>query len=269
MPLGIVDDSEFEVDVQLFTLNGGEKLYVCTDGIIETTDKEGEMFGEERVTSILTQYQDNTFECVMQEYNTFKGDIEQNDDISFVEIKCDKVPKEVETELSADTQGNAHSVPFHLDIALTAEQIRTTNSISQIVDLITRTPALKFHRDIINTVLSELYNNALEHGILRLESKNKNDDEGFLQYYNDKEKALTELDHGNIVINIDFTPCGDSSGGELKMRVNDSGNGFDYQQVSSSSDAPFGRGLLLVSSLCEDLKFEDNGSTVEAIYLAK
>jgi CheY-like chemotaxis protein len=268
MPLGIVDDSEFETDVQIITLSGGEKLYVCTDGIIEA-NKGGEMFGEERLTSLLTQYQENTFDCVIQEYNAFQGDIEQKDDISFVEIKCDKVPREVEEELSADSEITAHCVPFHLDIALTAEQLRTTNPISQIVDLIAQTPTLKFHRDMINTVLSELYNNALEHGILQLESKNKKDDEGFLQYYSDKEEALAKLDHGNIVITIDFTPSGDSSRGELKIRVNDSGNGFDYQQVSSASDAPFGRGLLLVSSLCKDLKFEDNGSTVETIYLAQ
>ena len=269
MPLGVVDDSEFEMDVQIITLKGGEKLYVCTDGIIEATNKGGGMFGEERLTSLLTQYQENTFDRVIQEYNAFQGDIEQKDDISFVEIKCDNVPKEVEPELPAVSEITAHCVPFHLQIALTAEQLRTANPITQIVDLIAQTPALKFHRDIINTVLSELYNNALEHGILQLESTNKKDDEGFLQYYNDKEEALAKLDHGNIIIIIDFTPSGDSSGGELKLRVNDSGNGFDYQQVSSSSDAPFGRGLLLVSSLCKELKFEDNGSTVETIYLAR
>jgi hypothetical protein len=160
-------------------------------------------------------------------------------------------------------------VPFHLDITLTAEQIRTANPVGQIVDFVAQAPALKYHRDIINTVLSELYNNALEHGILQLESKNKNNDEGFLQYYNDKENALEKLEYGSISINIDFTPRSGTSGGELNIRVNDSGNGFDYQQVSSSIDAPFGRGLLLVSSLCKDLQFENNGSTVEAVYLAK
>ena len=52
------------------------------------------------------------------------------------------------------------------------------------------------------------------------------------------------------------------------MRIHDSGTGFDYQQTATSFDAPFGRGLLLVSSLCEQLKFEDDGATVEALYVA-
>jgi CheY-like chemotaxis protein/anti-sigma regulatory factor (Ser/Thr protein kinase) len=269
MPLGIVDDSEFDMDVQLFKLRGGEKLYICTDGIIESTNSAGEMFSEERLTSLLAQYQEDTFECVIREYYNFKGDREQKDDISFIEILCNNVPEEAETEQTAEDLSNANSVPIHLDIALTAKQIRTINPVSQIVDCIAHIPELKSQRDIINTVLSELYNNALEHGILQLESKNKTDDEGFLQYYNNKENALAKLETGNIFINIEFTPQNHASGGKLKIRVNDSGNGFDYQQVVPSLDAPFGRGLLLVSSLCQELTFADNGSTVEAIYLAK
>ena len=269
MPLGIVDDSEFEEDVQLFNLHGGEKLYLCTDGIIETTNKSGEMFSEERLISILTQYQEHAFEQVIMEYNTYKGDIEQKDDISFVEILCDKVPNNAEMESPSQRQSQPKSIGFHTEIALSTEQLRITNPVCQIVDTITQIPALQSHRDTINTVLSELYNNALEHGILRLDSKNKNDDEGFLQYYNDKAQALEKLEYGYISIIIDFTPNDDSSEGMLKIRIKDSGDGFDYQKVTSCLDSLFGRGLLLVSSLCNDLKYEDNGSTVEAIYFAK
>ena len=159
-------------------------------------------------------------------------------------------------------------MPFQLAVSLTEKQIRHTNPVNQIADIIAQVPGLKSHRDIVNTVLSELYNNALEHGILQLESRNKLDDEGFLQYYDAKEKALTELEHGNIRINIGYSPRL-PRGGELMIRISDSGNGFDYQQITSSVDAPYGRGLMLVASLCEELKFEDNGATVEAVYVTQ
>jgi CheY-like chemotaxis protein len=269
MPLGIVDDSEFDSQIQLFTLQGSESLYISTDGIIETTNNTGEMFGEERLTGLMQQFQDNTFERVLEEYHHFRGDIEQKDDISFVEIICDHVPKEVDTDLSHKETALANSIPVQIAIQMSAEQLRTTNPIDQIVDSLSQIPALKFYRDIINTILSELYNNALEHGILQLDSHKKTSDEGFLQYYNDKVNALADLQHGQVDINIEFKPDNKAGGGELTIRITDSGNGFDYQQGVGSADEPFGRGLLLVSSLCEELKFENNGTTVQAKYLVQ
>lgn len=283
MPLGVADDNEFDMSVQMYPLSGGEKLYLCTDGIIETSNKAGEMFTEERLAKLLNQFQDAAFETVLSEYEGFKGNLEQRDDISFVEIACDNVPSEICNDSGANEPVDyTQCVPMKLDISLSAEQIRHTNPVKQIVDILAQIPALEMHRDIINTVLSELYINAVEHGVLHLESINKQDDDGFLNYYNDKAEALRQLTDGNIIINIDFTPYPhaqatkpansktvDKKGGVLKMRIHDSGNGFDYQQVASSFDAPFGRGLLLVSSLCEELKFEDNGTTVEALYVAK
>jgi CheY-like chemotaxis protein/anti-sigma regulatory factor (Ser/Thr protein kinase) len=269
MPLGIVDDCEFDSQIQLFTLHGSERLYISTDGIIETTNDTGEMFGEERLTGLMQQFQDNTFDRVLEEYNHFRGDREQKDDISFVEILCDNVPKEVDAELLHNETERANSIPLQFTIRMTAEQLRTTNPIDQIVDSLSRIPALTFHRDIINTVLSELYNNALEHGILQLDSHKKTSDEGFLQYYNDKENALADLQHGQIDIHIEFAPDNKAGGGELTIRITDSGNGFDYQQGACSSDEPFGRGLLLVSSLCKELRFENNGSTVQAKYVVQ
>jgi len=283
LPLGIVNDREFDMAVQIFPLTGGEKLYLSTDGIIETANKTGEMFSEQRLTAVLNRFQDNAFEQVLTEYNCFKGNLEQKDDISFVEITCDRVPVEEDSDTSINEQGGClSSVPMHLNVSLTAEQIRNSNPVRQIVDILAQIPVLAVHRDIINTVLSELYINAVEHGVLHLESRNKLDDESFLNYYNIKAAALEELMEGKILITIDFTPYQnmrsnkigdgktvDKNGGVLKMRIHDSGSGFNYQQVASSFDAPFGRGLLLVSSLCEELKFEDNGSTVEAVYVAK
>ena len=283
MPLGVVDDSEFDIAVQMYPLSGGEKLYICTDGIIETTSKSGEMFTDDRLTNQLNQFQDNAFERVLNEYEQFRGDLDQKDDISFVEITCDKVPTDVDHDNGTNESVDyGRCVPFHLDISLSAEQIRITDPVNQIVEILAKVAPLEMHRDIINTVLTELYINALEHGVLHLVSVDKQDDESFLRYYNDKAKALEELKDGNIIINIEFTPNNNipsnnstggktvhKKGGVLKMRIHDSGCGFDHQQVVSSFDAPHGRGLLLVSTLCKSLTFEDNGATVEALYVAK
>lgn len=264
LPLGVVDESEFDTAVQMVSLSGGEKFYFFTDGIIETVNKSGEMFGAERINAILTQYNDNSFEMVIETYIGFKGNIEQKDDITFVEIDCDNVPKEANTDSEHQIDQLKQSIPLHVDVSLCSKDIRDKDPVKQVVDLVSVIPALKSHRDTISALLSELYINALEHGVLKLESKDKTDDDAFIQYYNEKEKALAKLEDGSIRITVDFTP--EDNAGELKIRIHDSGSGFDSEHVATTFDAPFGRGLLLASSLCEGLNFENNGSIVEAVY---
>ena len=58
----------------------------------------------------------------------------------------------------------------------------------------------------------------------------------------------------------------------LSFIVSDEGNGFDFDSVPSPLDveddaeAEKGRGLFLIRSLSDDVKFTDNGRTVEMVF---
>jgi serine phosphatase RsbU (regulator of sigma subunit) len=51
LPLGMMDDAEFSV--MRFTLAAGDRLMLVSDGIVEATDAEGQLFGFDRVHELL------------------------------------------------------------------------------------------------------------------------------------------------------------------------------------------------------------------------
>jgi two-component sensor histidine kinase len=114
------------------------------------------------------------------------------------------------------------------------------------------------------SVLTELYSNALEHGVLGLDSELKRDARGFAQYYRQRNERLAALDSGFVRLQLRVTPEG-NGGGRLTIRVEDSGNGFDVPQVlarPTPSQGLSGRGVSLVRQLSERAEWAEDGRSV-------
>jgi anti-sigma regulatory factor (Ser/Thr protein kinase) len=108
------------------------------------------------------------------------------------------------------------------------------------------------------TVLAELYSNALEHGVLGLESSLKANAEGFADYYRQRSDRLAHLTDGFVRFHLHLLP--DGGGGRLRLRVEDSGAGFDPQLLLPQPDDASrlsGRGLALVRQLSECCQWGD------------
>jgi two-component sensor histidine kinase len=132
--------------------------------------------------------------------------------------------------------------------------------LSQLRDI----PGLEAHRPILYTVLTELYSNALEHGVLRLSSRVKDLPDGFDRYVAARERELAALTGGWIELSATCVQW--PGGGELTIRVQDSGAGFDVDALPRGSDGMQGLGLQLVRGLCRTLSFEKGGSCACATY---
>lgn len=125
----------------------------------------------------------------------------------------------------------------------------------------------------ISTVLAELTSNALEHGILQLDSKLKATSEGMLDYYTKREQRLQNLTDARLAISLSHSRDTANSGC-FNLELEDSGNGFDVN-ASMARMSPqtavkgqyYGRGLTLLKSLCSSIHFENNGTLVKATYL--
>lgn len=123
------------------------------------------------------------------------------------------------------------------------------------------------HRHALFTVLSELFNNALDHGLLGLDSRIKDSPEGFIRYFQERETRLAALTNGYI--RVSFCARANCGHGWLQIRVEDSGPGFDYSHwvPPQNQEHLYGmRGLRLVKGLCASLHFEGRGNIARAVY---
>jgi serine phosphatase RsbU (regulator of sigma subunit) len=65
-PLGVVDDAEYELGEPVETAPG-DIVLLCTDGIVEAMDREGEQFGENRLRRIIRSARNETAEQLVRQ----------------------------------------------------------------------------------------------------------------------------------------------------------------------------------------------------------
>lgn len=90
MPLGI-SAQVFHEKQQSFVMEPGDILLIGTDGIRETRNPSREMFGRERVQTILAENAEKSTEqicrIIVDSLQTFRGGMRQEDDITLVLVK--------------------------------------------------------------------------------------------------------------------------------------------------------------------------------------
>ncbi|MDX2495939.1 MAG: SpoIIE family protein phosphatase [Desulfuromusa sp.] len=91
IPLGIIEDTPYEMS-PITKFASGEILLIGTDGIWETQNMAGDMFGTDRVKELLIRHAeadaDTITEQLISELNRFRGDHSQDDDITLMVVKA-------------------------------------------------------------------------------------------------------------------------------------------------------------------------------------
>jgi len=261
MPLGILDDSEFDTATQVFEVEKNDKIYLYSDGVVESKNPAGEQFGDDRLKEILVSENTNRFDQVLNGLNTFIGENNQNDDITLVELTCQAIPAE---KVDEDVIKETSILPWQLSVSLSAKEIRQQDTVSKLSEMLAMLPALERHKGVLHILLSEMYCNSIDHSILGLESANKDNDEHFVNYYENRDKKIQNLN--DAFINFDFKLLEESEQQYLQIRISDSGKGYHGNDSGDSDDLLYGRGLSIISSLCENISFLDDGKTLEVLF---
>lgn len=273
LPLGIVDNRHLKTKTEKIKLSSGDRVFLWTDGVHEVTNSQGAMFGEQALWDIFRDYnaEENIFDEILKGVNEFSCE-EKTDDISLIEIAIENsLPKTCLPERKAikltSTAESFWNSSLHIDYTSLAE----VDPLSIMVNGLMEFKNLRNHQAEVFAITSELYTNALEHGVLNLDSKLKSEPDGFRRYYELKQQRLHQLASGGI--NVSFSVRIKGELGELKISVEDSGEGFDVSRIlvnigkSSRHQGYAGRGLMLVNSLCHTLEFLGSGNRVEATFL--
>jgi len=271
MPLGILEDEVFDTASLEFELKPEDKIILYTDGILEASNDRGELFGRERFETALKRAECN-IEKVRKGFHRFigyqQGKSVQDDDISLVFISAGAVEFDIDESRHQNQTAydiNRAPVSWSINMNLSITELRLGSPVTQLVDMIGEATGLYSHKPILSLLISEIFNNALDHGVLELESILKEGVDGLMTYYNEREKRLASYTKG--LVKIDISHKLRSRGGQLILTVEDSGAGFDVDKVvSSTGEEAHGRGLTLVKQLSESMTFTQNGRCIEVIY---
>jgi len=254
IPLGIskLTSSQFEIEMQ--TLEYGDRLIAATDGIMEANNPAGEMFGLKRLLKIFdeTVSGDKLFDTILSDCIGFCEGADQTDDITLLEV-CHLENIKYASDIKSDSdlkEPSDWAIQFSLDI----KSLRQFDVLPYIMQAVNQLQPLESGRTSVHTVLAEMFANALDHGVLKLDSSMK-----------EKQKRLESMGEGHIQISLRHEMDG-SGGGRLSLHIMDSGDGYDFKSTDTEKNQYSGRGLKLVSSLCTEMKVLGKGNSVMAYY---
>ena len=261
MPLGILNDNEFDSSVQVFNIEKNDKIYLYSDGVIEAKNQDGQQFGDERLKNALISGKDYRFKTVLSHLKEFTGDENQNDDITLVELNCCHLTDKAEATLH-DIQD--HPLFWHTSVSLSVEDMRAPDTVKKLTNILSTMPSVSRHKGVLYVVLFEIYTNSLDHGILNIKSADKVNDKNFVDYYKRRDDALSKLEEASI--DFDFSFCIINDEHFLKIYVQDSGKGYGVNDTNSSEDLLHGRGLDIIRSFSEDVSVSEDGKALNILY---
>jgi two-component system, HptB-dependent secretion and biofilm response regulator len=268
LPLGVLDSRAFDATTQTYKVDKGDRFYMWSDGIIEARNNDNELFGEKRLLDIFRSGNDpeNFYDEIIHAVNEFVGDSGKDDDTTLLELTITDEIKLGDDEVRQAFGAVQGPTDWHFAYTLRNETLHQFNPLPLMLHLLSEVPALRSQAGQLYTLMAELYSNAYEHGVLGLSSDLKQSPEGFARYYAERTERAAIVTEGEVTFEFDHTP--NAKGGNLIIRVIDSGPGFDYttrQQNDFRSEGYSGRGIPLIRNICKSLQYKGNGNIVEAL----
>ncbi len=270
LPLGVIDNLDTHDLAQTYPISPHDKLVLYSDGLTEAWSEDDEEFGMERlIDAVQNAENQQIFDNIFEQLKQFCGNRSQADDVTLVEINCveDLLPSITTHEPVRKKEHHFKSQgDWEYVFNLKNQRLRETNPVPIIINQIMEMEAIESERQALFTVLTEMFVNALDHGVLGLPSSLKADPAGFALYFQKRQQSLEALKEGYITFHLTVEQNDDSR--SIMIRVEDSGDGFDHANLPAEADQHglSGRGIILIRELCESVNFIGKGNITEAIY---
>ena len=278
LPLGVLSSKDFRAQTERVSLESGDRIYMWSDGVFEARNHEGEMFGEDRLHALIETHEGGSdlFDRILSTVQAHIGNSEKDDDLSLIEIPYTDTHYESKHQLVRQN-ANEKLADWDMRLNLEASSLSQFDPLPLVTSILNDVSGLRPHRTVIYTVLAELYSNALEHGVLGLDSNLKKSSKGFVAYYEKRRELIDALCEGWVRFTMHHTQGEDAEGrcGRLTVRVQDSGSGFGVTEdlywaanaeVALDEHRYFGRGLTLMRGCCDSLLVRAPGNDVEIVF---
>lgn len=274
LPLAVIDDANFDAAEVVVPVSRGSHVFLVSDGCLEATNPDGAIMGSDRMIAAIGSglaTGQGGLASALKAIDSFRSGIPLADDASLIELhlvdalfsSLSDGPVGASAPAAANFSRHQDASGWRLAVELRGHALRETNPVPLLMSLLKEFPGAANQAPALFTVLAELYNNALDHGVLNLDSRLKTVD--FTTYLAAREEGLNALGDACVTVEIDCE-YGDDNG-TMEIKVKDSGNGFQPDEVMAArDDQPHGRGLALVRGLCKSLHFEPPGNRAYATY---
>lgn len=281
-PMGVLPTLLPDTNLTAFAVTASDRIELISDGIVEARNVKGEMFEFERFERSLIQgiKNKNVSETVLKDVLDFCQDMPQEDDISLIDIPCSNWNEEKKVKYTPVINNETKALDnekleelesiWDWQLKLSGSRLGKINPIPMALNQITEIEGQSEHWQNLFTILTELFVNSLDHGVLGLSSDLKNSAEGFVLYYNERESRLSRLTDGFVDIKLSYYSLLNVN--RVKIIISDSGDGFDVEryreEFKKHGDSPqlSGRGIYLLEQLCETLTYKNNGTIAEVTY---
>ncbi|EXF93869.1 chemotaxis protein CheY [Pseudomonas fluorescens HK44] len=260
LPLGVLSPQAFDDRTEVFPMALGDRVFLLSDGVIDTCDANEQLFGVERLERVFAnnRHPERLFEEIEQALRDFRG--EARDDVSMVEVSLLEATQLTPPAIVYSDSGESCPLDWSASFEFRADTLKRFNPLPYLLQLLLEVHGLRAQSGALYSVLAELYSNALEHGVLGLDSSLKRDASGFARYYEQRNARLEALEDGYLRVHMQVSPQG--AGGCLVVEVEDSGAGFDVQRVMTrpvDAGRLSGRGVCLIRQLSHNASWSDNG----------
>lgn len=241
---------------------------MCSDGLLEARNPDNEYFGEERYFEVVKEgiQKNNVADLLMETLDNFIEGHCIEDDVTFAEIPFTAEAAQLLATTQKTLESFSQDQRWQWHVRIEEQMLSKTDLVPLVTNQLQHLLPDSDNLQQIYTVFTELYLNALEHGVLGLPSSMKSDAKGFAQYFSEKEKRLKAVNTGWIDVKFQYE-SGDGYA-ELLIEIGDSGLGFDvdkWQRNFHQNEQLSGRGLYLVMGLTSELIYQPPGNHVKAI----
>jgi CheY-like chemotaxis protein len=274
-PLGVVDDDEFDGTVDTHVVNPHDHLLLFSDGLIELEDAGEQALGVDGLGEALGGLAaELRLPRLTEIVHRLTGGKPPRDDISIAQIALTDTPQPVPAAPSGETPTSSTASDWRLVLRLGAADLKRLDAVPLILGAIEQFEGVRPFAGRLFLVLSELFNNALDHGLLRLPSALKAGAEGMDVFLDERTRRLSRLSVGAVEFELTLRQTPDESP-VLHIGCADTGPGFDHEEhLQAALEEPtgedmlkgHGRGIPLLLRVCEDVRYSGAGNRVDVLF---
>jgi serine phosphatase RsbU (regulator of sigma subunit) len=260
MALGVLDDEHFDAIPESLPLPANGALIIPSDGLLSQINEQGEPFGRERFEQFLLDLESTqaaSLQPISKVLSAFSGKTTVDDDVTVCRLNFKNLLQQ-EAQENSGILTDTLTGDVRWQLTIKGKALVRLDALSQFNLFLKNAGFDQYLCQRAFTVIAELYNNALDHGVLALNSALKTQPDGFLEYLEQRDLRAQQLSPEDSV-QIDL--LWQAEPGELSLVVTDSGSGYEYDpEQQDDLDVPSGRGLAVIKSLCRSYSCPSPGN---------